>query len=140
VYIESGTVLALAVDVDANVALKPGLVRLTQAHIAMANKLGSCTAPLAEGLPIERDEQFGDARLTSPRLKNLRWRNAATIQRWTTYAPDSALALSRGFRGIEIELAPAGLLHARFWIVGNNQFRDAAEELEGAHMRSNPAA
>jgi hypothetical protein len=95
VYIESGTVLALAVDVDANVALKPGLVRLTQAHIAMANKLGSCTAPLAEGLPIERDEQFGDARLTSPRLKNLRWRNAATIQRWTTYAPDSALALSR---------------------------------------------
>ena len=35
VHLESGTVLALAVDVDANVSLKRGVIRVPQAHIAM---------------------------------------------------------------------------------------------------------
>ena len=92
------------VEIDAGCLPLPELEtrrrqRLQRRTVQLGEQAGTTALALAERSLVQLRQQPGDRRVASPSEKNFCLRNAATIQRRTTWTPTSTLAFSLGRYG-----------------------------------------
>src|SRR5271170_4702967 len=94
--------------------------------VAFCERKEGLRAQSPENIGLSKSDAGLDFRLV-PRLSGPRWKDSNRVMR-----------RHRAVGAVDLGIVERSLVDAALQIVGNQQFRDAAEEAEHAHMRAGP--